>query len=54
MKKEINYKGKSIIEGTNGLFTAYPSKWSSLSAKDFKTLAGAKRYIDKMILLNQK
>lgn len=46
MKKEHTYKGKQIIEGTNGLFTAYPSNHSSHSAKDFKSLAAAKRYID--------
>jgi len=46
MKNEIIYKGKTIIEGTNGWFTAYPSNYSAHSAKDFKTLGGAKRYID--------
>ncbi len=47
MKNEITYNGKTIIEGTNGLFTAYPSNHSAFTAKDFKTLAGAKRYLDK-------
>lgn len=46
MKNEIIYKGRTIIEGTNGLFTAYPSNHSSFTSKEFKTLAGAKRYID--------
>lgn len=46
MKREISYKGMIIIEGTNGYFTAYPSQHSAYSAKDFKTLAGAKKYLD--------
>ncbi len=46
MKREIIYKGKLIIEGTNGYFTAYPSKYYFGNAKDFKTLKGAKRYLD--------
>lgn len=46
MKKEIIYNGKTIIEGTNGYFTAYPSNYSSHSAKDFKRLNAAKKYID--------
>lgn len=37
----------TIINGTNGYYTAYPSKYSAFTAKDFKTLAGAKRYLDK-------
>lgn len=48
MKNEIIYKGRTIIEGTNGLFTAYPSNHSAHSAKDFKTLSGAKKYIDRL------
>lgn len=48
MKNEITYNGKTIIECTNGLFTAYPSKYSSFSAKTFKTLSGAKKYIDSL------
>lgn len=47
MKNEIEYKGMTIIEGTNGYFTAYPSKYSAHTAKDFKTLAGSMRYLDK-------
>jgi len=50
MKKEIIYKGMLIIEGTNGYFTAYPAVHSSFNAKDFKTLNGAKRYLDKELL----
>lgn len=46
MKNEIEYKGMTIIEGTNGLFTAYPSKYSAFTAKYFKTLSGAKKYLD--------
>jgi len=46
MLNEITYEGMVIIEGTNGYFTAYPSKYSSFTAKDFKTLNGAKKYLD--------
>jgi DNA-binding cell septation regulator SpoVG len=46
MKKEIIYNGKTIIEGTNGYFTAFPSNHSAHTAKDFKTLSGAKKYLD--------
>jgi hypothetical protein len=48
MKNEIEYKGMQIIE-FNGEYpyTAYPSKYSAHTAKDFKTLAGAKRYLDR-------
>ena len=47
MKNEIIYKNRTIIEGTNGLFTAYYSNYSSNLTKDFKTLDGAKKQIDK-------
>jgi hypothetical protein len=47
MKREIIYKGKTIIEGTNGFFTAYYSNYSSNLTKDFKTLEKAKKQIDK-------
>lgn len=47
MKNEITYKNRTIIEGTNGLFTAYYSNYSSNLTKDFKTLDGAKKQIDK-------
>jgi hypothetical protein len=46
MKQEIIYNGKTIIEGTSGYFTAYPSIYSAYGAKDFKTLSGAKKYLD--------
>ena len=46
MKREIIYKGKTIIEGTNGFFTAYYSNFSSNLTKDFKTLEKAKKQID--------
>lgn len=49
MKNEIIYKGRTIIEGTNGYFTAYPSNHSAFSAREFKTLVGAKKYIDSKI-----
>lgn len=46
MKQEIIYNGKTIIENTDGTFTAYPSNYSAYSAKDFKTLKAAKKYLD--------
>jgi hypothetical protein len=49
MKNEIIYKNRTIIEGTNGLFTAYYSNHSSNLTKDFKTLAAAKKQIDKWL-----
>lgn len=49
MKQEITYRERTIIEGTNGYFTAYPSNYSAYSAKDFKTLKAAKNYIDKCL-----
>lgn len=52
MKNQLLYKGMIIIEGTNGYFTAYPSVHSSFMAKDFKTLNGAKKYLDKELLKN--
>lgn len=51
MKSEITYKGKQIIECTSGYFTAYPSNYSSNTAKSFKTLNGAKKHIDKYVQL---
>ena len=47
MKSEIIYKSRTIIEGTNGLFTAYYSNYSSNLTKNFKTLEAAKKQIDK-------
>jgi hypothetical protein len=49
MKNEIIYKGKTILECTNGWFTAYYSNYSANLTKDFKTLAGAKKQIDKWV-----
>jgi hypothetical protein len=49
MKNEIIYKNRTIIEGTNGLFTAYFSNYSSNLTKDFKTLEAAKKQIDKWL-----
>jgi hypothetical protein len=49
MKNEIIYKNRTIIEGTNGLFTAYYSNYSSNLTKDFKTLEAAKKQIDKWL-----
>jgi hypothetical protein len=47
MKNEIFYKNRTIIEGTDGIFTAYYSNYSSNLTKKFKTLAAAKKQIDK-------
>ena len=47
MKNEIIYKNRTIIESTNGTFTAYYSNYSANLTKDFKTLAAAKKQIDK-------
>jgi hypothetical protein len=47
MKSETIYKNRKIIEGTNDLFTAYFSNYSSNLTKDFKTLSQAKKQIDK-------
>ena len=49
MKNEIIYKNRTIIEGTNGLFTAYYSNYSSNLTKDFNTLEQAKKQIDKWV-----
>lgn len=49
MKNEIIYKGKTIIEGTNGFFTAFPSSYSSYGAKDFKSLIAAKKAVDSWV-----
>jgi hypothetical protein len=49
MKNEIIYKNRTIIEGTNGYFTAYYSNYSANLTKDFKTLAAAKKQIDKWL-----
>jgi hypothetical protein len=49
MKNEIIYRNRTIIEDTNGYFTAFYSNHSAHVTKDFKTLAGAKRQIDKWL-----
>lgn len=49
MKNEIIYRNKTIIEGTNGIFTAYYSNYSANLTKDFKTLKAAKNQIDKWL-----
>lgn len=46
MKNEITYRNRTIIEGTNGLFTAYYSNYSSNLTKEFKNLDKAKKQID--------
>jgi hypothetical protein len=47
MKNEIIYKNRTIIENTNGTFTAFFSNYSSHLTKTFKTLNKAKTQIDK-------
>ena len=49
MKKEIIYKNRTILENTDGTFTAYYSNYSSNLTKDFKTLVLAKKQIDKWV-----
>ena len=49
MESEIIYRNRTIIEGTNGFFTAYFSNYSSYLTKDFKSLEKAKRQIDKWL-----
>lgn len=49
MKNEIIYRNRTIIEGTNDLFTAYYSNYSSNLTKDFKTEKAAKKQIDKWL-----
>ena len=49
MKNEFIYRNRTIIEGTNGYFTAYYSNSSSFLTKDFKTLDKAKKQIDKWL-----
>ena len=47
MKNEIIYKNRTIIENTDGTFSAFYSNYSSYLVKTFKTLAAAKKQIDK-------
>lgn len=49
MKNEIIYNNRTIIEGTNGFFTAYYSNFSSYLTKDFRTLKAAKKQVDKWL-----
>lgn len=49
MKNEIIYRNRTIIENTDGTFTAYYSNHSSNLTKDFKTLEKAKKQIDKWL-----
>ena len=49
MKNLIEYKNRQILEGTDGLFTAYYSNYSANLTKSFKTLTAAKKQIDKWI-----
>lgn len=49
MKNEIIYRNRTIIECTNGLFTAYYSNHSANLTKNFKTLEAAKKQIDKWL-----
>lgn len=49
MKNEFKYRNRTIIEGTNGFFTAYYSNHSANLTKNFKTLEKAKAQIDKWL-----
>lgn len=49
MKQEIIYRNRTIIEGTDGMFTAYYSNYSANLTKEFKTLDAAKKQIDKWL-----
>ena len=49
MKAEIIYKGRTIIENVDGTFTAYYSNYSAHLTKEFKTIQGAKKQIDKWV-----
>jgi len=49
MKNEITYNNRTILENTNGTFTAYYSNYSSNLTKDFNTLDKAKKQIDKWL-----
>lgn len=49
MKNEFIYRNRTIIEGTNGYFTAYYSNYSANLTKDFKSLDKAKKQIDKWL-----
>jgi hypothetical protein len=49
MKQEIIYRDRTITENTDGTFTAYYSNYSANLTKEFKTLNGAKKQIDKWL-----
>ncbi len=49
MKSEITYKNRTIIENTDGTFTAYYSNYSSNLTKTFRTIDKAKLQIDKWV-----
>jgi hypothetical protein len=49
MKSETIYKNRTIIENTNGKFTAYYSNYSANLTKEFKSLNAAKKQIDKWL-----
>lgn len=46
MKNEITYNNRTILENTDGTFTAYYSNYSANLTKTFKTLEAAKNQID--------
>jgi len=45
----LDYNGKDILVNSDGTFTAYYSKYSANLVKNCKTLASAKKQIDKWI-----
>jgi hypothetical protein len=49
MNNEIIYKNRTIIENTDGTFTAYYSNYSAHLTKTFKSLDKAKTQIDKWL-----
>lgn len=49
MKNEFTYRNRQIIETTHGTFQAFFSNYSSNLTKEFKTLKGAQKQIDKWL-----
>lgn len=49
MKNELTYKNRTILENTDGTFTAYYSNYSANLTKTFKTLDKAKKQINKWL-----
>lgn len=49
MKNEITYNNRTILENTDGTFTAYYSNYSANLTKTFKSLESAKNQIDKWL-----